>query len=179
MTKFALVRQPYNPSEDDMAKFYTMLTNLLRGFREKDKIGWRRFWGRIGRMEHGEIVDVEFKTIRNAGFHRKFFVLLGVGFDAWDPAGPRKKHRYRGEPIVKNEDQFRKEVTILAGFFEQRYSLDGTMTLDAKSIAFANMEQPEFEDLYSKVADVLLTRVLTKYTAADLDRVVNEILALT
>jgi hypothetical protein len=37
------------------------------------------------------------------------------------------------------------------------------------------MDQDAFEDLYNKVANVLLQRVLTRYDRADLDRVVNRI----
>jgi hypothetical protein len=38
------------------------------------------------------------------------------------------------------------------------------------------MDEDEFTQVYSKVADVLLQKVLRNYTRGDLDRVVNEIL---
>ena len=51
------------------------------------------------------------------------------------------------------------------------------MKLKARSISFANMEQPEFEELYSAVADVLLEHVLSNYAnRAQLDEVVNKVM---
>jgi Protein of unknown function (DUF1367) len=70
-------------------------------------------------------------------------------------------------------------VTILAGFYEQIFTLDGAMSLKAKSIAFGSMEEPEFEALYSAVVNVLLQRVLTTYEdRAQLDEVIDRILAM-
>ncbi|ABS47036.1 MULTISPECIES: DUF1367 family protein [Yersinia pseudotuberculosis complex] len=35
----------------------------------------------------GTIVTGEFKRVRNAPFHRKFFSLLNLGFEYWEPSG--------------------------------------------------------------------------------------------
>jgi len=51
------------------------------------------------------------------------------------------------------------------------------MKLKAKSISFANMDDAEFEKVYSAVADVLLNGVLVRYSGrSELDVVVNQIL---
>ncbi len=51
------------------------------------------------------------------------------------------------------------------------------MKLKAKSIRFSKMDDAEFEQVYSAVADVLLTHVLTRYAnRADLDRVVEQVM---
>jgi hypothetical protein len=107
-------------------------------------------------LEVGECVRVAYVVPRNAKFHRKFFAMLNVGFDAWDPMRERKRNTYKGVVIAKNFEQFREDVTILAGYRECYFDLDGRMRVKAKSISFANMEQDEFERLYSAVADVLL-----------------------
>jgi hypothetical protein len=55
-------------------------------------------------------------------------------------------------------------------------ALNGEAKARAKSIAFGNMAEDEFERVYSAVADVILQRVLRNYTREDLDRVVDEVL---
>ena len=99
--------------------------------------------------------------------------MLGVGFDAWEPSS---EPSYRGEAVQKNRERFRKDVLILAGHYEAVHSMKGEIRLEAKSMAFDRMDQDEFEQVYSDVADVLLTKVLKTYTRSDLDRVVDEIL---
>ncbi len=112
---------------------------------------------------------------RNPKFHRKFFALLNLGFEAWEPGRKHKTHK--GIPVSKNFEQFREDITILAGFYEQTFDLHGRLKLKAKSISFAKMEEPEFEQLYSAVADVLLEHVLTKYAGREeLDSVVNQLM---
>ena len=161
------------PANMDAAR--ELLFGALDGFGEGSKKGWRSLWRRITRMEPGELVNLEAVIPRNPLFHRKFFALLNVGFDAWEPG--RKHKTYRGRPVEKNFEAFREEVTILAGYYEQTFDIHGRMKLKAKSISFANMEDPEFEQLYSAVANVLLQHVLTRYAGRDeLDAVVEQIM---
>lgn len=35
----------------------------------------------------GAVLVSEFKQVRNPAFHRRFFALLNLGFDYWEPAG--------------------------------------------------------------------------------------------
>jgi len=39
------------------------------------------------RIKAGDIVTSEFKRVRNPAFHRRFFALLNLGFDYWEPTG--------------------------------------------------------------------------------------------
>jgi hypothetical protein len=96
---------------------------------------------------------------------------LNVGFDYWTPEA-----EYKGRVVEKNMDRFREEVTILAGYYDVVASLGGSVRLKAKSIAFANMEEDEFERLYSAVINVILQKVLTTWTREDLDDVVDQVL---
>lgn len=41
------------------------------------------------------------------------------------------------------------------------------------------MGEIEFEALYRATIDVILSRILTKYTRPDLDNVINQLLAVT
>lgn len=127
----------------------------------------------LRRQKVGQGFRVKLTRIRNIRFHRKFFALLNYAFDMWTP----ENKEYRGQPVEKNFDQFRRDITILAGFYETAVRLDGSVRVTAKSISFANMDEAEFEELYSKVIDVLLQRIFTDQTRADIDSVVNNLLA--
>ena len=129
----------------------------------------------ISHIGVGKEVRADIVQERNGKFHRKFFAMLNVGFDAWEP--PEKE--YRGLPAQKNFERFRKDCVIAAGYYDVVANLKGEVRAEPKSISFARMEEPDFEKVYSAVANVLLQRVLTKYTRADLDRVVEEIIRFT
>lgn len=112
---------------------------------------------------------------RNIKFHRKFFALLNYAFDRWEP----KEKLYKGKPVAKNFNQFRADITILAGYYETAIRMNGTVRVTPKSIAFHRMDEDEFSALYSAVIDVLLQRIFIDQTREDVDNVVNNILAYT
>lgn len=161
------------PHTDALAGARALLFGSLDGMTEDDQKGWRKFWKRMLSMQPGELINVDVSFPRNPGFHRKFFALLQVGFDAWEPAF---EATIKGEPVGKNFERFRKDVTILAGFYEPAFALDGTLELEAKSISFASMDDAEFEQVYSAVANVLLAKVLRNYTRENLDEHVDRIM---
>jgi Protein of unknown function (DUF1367) len=129
----------------------------------------------IAKLKVGEAVGAEVKKVRNPKFHRKMFAMLNLAFDAWEPV----EVMYRGKPVRKQFDQFRKDVTILAGFYNTTVTLKGEVRLTAKSMSFKSMDETEFEKVYSAIIDVVLSRILTKYTRNDLDQVVEQILAFS
>lgn len=129
----------------------------------------------IAKMKLGAAVTATVKRHRNPGHHRKFFALLNVAFDAWEPAAAT----YKGQVVGKNFDQFRNDVTVLAGHYEMAVNLRGETRLTAKSISFASMGQEEFDTLYSAVVNVILARILTNYTRDDIDNVVEQIIGFT
>ena len=126
----------------------------------------------LSTLKQGEIVRADIVRPRNAKFHRKFFAMLDVGYDAWEP----EAKEYKGQVACKNRERFRSDCLILAGFFEVVTNLRGEVRLEAKSISFAKMDQAEFEEVYSQVATVLLRKVLTTYSRSDLDSVVERML---
>ncbi|MHC4748411.1 MAG: DUF1367 family protein [Planctomycetota bacterium] len=107
------------------------------------------------KIKPGGSVHAEFKVYRKPIFHRKYFALLKVGFDNWQPGEINSKY---GTP-EKNFDRFRKDIAILCGYFDLVIRLDGSSRPQAQSISFANMDQEEFEKLYSSTIDVLLKNV--------------------
>lgn len=124
------------------------------------------------KLKLGQLYRVELVRPRNPRFHRKFMALVGVGFDAWEP--PQRE--FNGLPLQKNFERFRKDLVIATGRYDAYVNLRGEARLDAQSIAFGNMQEDEFEALYSDVINVLLQRVLQHYRRQDLERVVENIL---
>jgi hypothetical protein len=147
----------------------------LQGLSDTDKLAYKRFKSRLNNLEAGELCTIEAKLPRNSRYHRKFFAMLNLGFDAWEPQ--RKHKSYKGKPVTKNFERFRSDVLILAGYYEQTFCLDGKLKLEAKSISFAHMEQPEFEAVYNAVLDVLLADVLKTYAGREeVNQVVDRML---
>jgi hypothetical protein len=129
----------------------------------------------LAKIKVGKAVTATVKRHNNPAFHRKFFALLNLGFDAWEPG----ELEYKGVLVAKNFDQFRRDITILAGYFDSAISFKGDVRLTAKSLNFNAMDQDEREALYSSVINVLLARVLTQYSRDDLDNVVEQLLAFS
>ena len=92
----------------------------------------------------GKIVKARITRDRNVGFHRKFFALLNVAYENLP------------EDYNMSFDNFREELIKKAGYYESYKNFKGVEVYKAKSISFSNMDQGEFEELYSKVLDVIL-----------------------
>lgn len=143
----------------------------------------RKLWDKLVPVDQSALdamedlkMNVEYKCVltqpRSIPFHRKFFALLDVAFDAWEE--PEIEHK--GMKVQKNKDRFRKDIIVLCGFYEVVVDIGGRIRLEAKSMSFAKMSQDEFESLYSLAIDVILAKVLTGYTKADLDEQVTRVL---
>jgi len=126
----------------------------------------------IDRYPVGSFLRADVVRPRNYKFHKMFFAMLSVGFDAWEPP----EQEFRGLPVQKNFERFRKDVVIAAGFYSVVANLKGEVRAEAESISFASMDEDEFSRVYNAVANVILQRILTNYTRADLDEVVDKIL---
>lgn len=129
--------------------------------------------GIVSTLKEGALVNAKIVRSRNLQFHRKFFALLNHGFEAWNP----EPITYRGQVARRNFDEFRRDVTIIAGYYTVEHGLDGKPKIRPKSISFGSMGDDEFEKLYSACLNVILESVLTNYTREDLDQVVDQILA--
>ena len=131
----------------------------------------------LKKIKSHHVLECKLKRNRKPEFHRRFFKLLDIGFDAWTEVAPEVT--YRGQAILPNRERFREDITILAGYYEATFNLRGEVRMKAKSISFASMDQDEFEGLYSAVIDVLLRNVLTQvgYTEQSLREHVDRVLS--
>jgi hypothetical protein len=128
------------------------------------------------KIKYGEVVNADFKKVRNYQFLKKYFALLNVGFENWNPQALDTKH---GVP-EKNFEQFREDTIILAGYYYVTVRMDGSTRVRAKSISFANMEEEEFEKLYSATINVFLKHIYDNtMTREKIDYIVNQVMSFT
>ncbi|EDH6834431.1 hypothetical protein CB535_23440, partial [Salmonella enterica subsp. enterica serovar Typhimurium] len=62
--------------------------------------------------------------------------------------------------LLKSFDAFREWVTVQAGFYTGHFYPDGSRGHWAKSIAFASMDETEFQQVYKAVLNVLWNWIL-------------------
>ncbi|MBE5254540.1 DUF1367 family protein [Mixta mediterraneensis] len=110
---------------------------------------------RLAKFKNGEQYTLEAKLTRNPAFHRKAFALFNFCFQHW--AADRAGLEHADE--ATQFDRFRKDLTILAGFYEQTVRLNGEIRTEAKSLAYANMEPDEFERCYSALVNAAIKHV--------------------
>lgn len=129
----------------------------------------------VGALKVGQGLRADVVRVRSVPFHRKAFALFNYAFDLWDaPAA-----EFKGEPIAKCFDRFRKDITILAGYYETSVRLNGEIRIEAKSLAFDKMEADEFAECYKAILGVIWDKVLRAKgyaSPAEVDRIVAELL---
>lgn len=128
--------------------------------------------GHLSKFKFGDVLKAEVTRPRNYHFHKKLFALLNFAYDHWEQPEVETKYGVAG----KSFDAFRRDLTILAGFYEQIVRVDGSVRVEAKSISFAEMDAEQFEELYEKMIGVILKHVLTRYSREDIDGVVEQLL---
>lgn len=126
----------------------------------------------VAKLKMGAPVRAEVKRVRNYQFHKKLFALLNFAFENWEPT----EATYKGQVVHKNFDQFRNDVTVLAGYGETTMTLKQEIRVVAKSISFGSMDQDEFDALYGAIVNTILKHILTNYSRDDLDAVMEQLL---
>lgn len=123
---------------------------------------------RLAKYGRGSIVRFTKATKPRSGpFHRKFFALLGVFFDAWEPTEG-----------AKDFEQFRQWCLIKIGHHDVIGYPDGSVRLRAKSISYGAI--PDDDDfgrlIYSPTIDLAL-KFLTTYSKEDLENRIDQIVS--
>lgn len=151
----------------------------------------------------GAVLVAEVKQVRNPAFHRRFFALLNLGFEYWEPTGgaissnERKlvsgyakflasyggsedalldaaeqyldriaDKRAGSISMFKSFDAYRAWVITEAGHYDAIQLPDGTLRKHPRSIAFSNMDETDFQKLYSAALDVLWRWILSRTFAS-------------
>ena len=106
-----------------------------------------------------EHYEVDIKLNRNPAFLRKVMLFFKFCFNHHNGD---LVHKYCSES--EQFDRFRKDLTILAGFYVQSVRLDGSIRVEAESLSFANMKEERFQECY-----LALIRAALKYIFANAD----------
>lgn len=106
----------------------------------------------LKKVKVGTIVKAKIVQPRNVKFHRKFFALINA---AWDCLTDAQRTNLR------SKDTFREQLLITSGFSEPLFDINGQQFLErAKSISFAKMDEPSFNEVYNRVLDTILTLLI-------------------
>lgn len=110
---------------------------------------------RLQRFKNGETYTAEIKLTRRPAFHRKMFAFFNFCFAHWIA----ERTPLANADEATQFDRFRKDLTILAGFYEQTMRLNGDIRTEAKSLAYANMDADEFERCYKSMINAAIKHV--------------------
>ena len=109
---------------------------------------------KLTKFKTGEIYEVKLKYSRNPKFHGKVFLFFTYCFEFWD--GNTAHQHYSNEMQF---DRFRKDLTILAGFYHSTTRLNGDTRIEAESLSFATMEQDRFEQVYKALIQAAMKHI--------------------
>jgi len=116
--------------------------------------------GKVAKYKLGQPVTLRSTklTEHNYRFHQKIICLYRLCYESfihYIDVGLE----YRGERVQPSFDNFREELTILAGHYEAHHSLNGTVRVRGKSIAYHNMTDEAKEGLFSDLINAALRHV--------------------
>lgn len=97
---------------------------------------------RFDRQSIGDMDEANWKKIRCPEKHKRFFAMIG---DAYKIANTKR--------LI---DDFRTDLTMEAGFYEARVDFSGRAYRKPKSLAYDKMDQDEFDQVHSRVLDVII-----------------------
>lgn len=107
---------------------------------------------RLTRFKTGEMYEVDLKLTRNPAFHGKVFAFFNFCFNYW--ASDKGYMTESGQ-----FDAFRKDLTVLAGYFDQYYNIHGDVRVEAKSLSYANMDPETFEQCYKALITAAMQNI--------------------
>jgi len=101
----------------------------------------------LRRVGIGDILQAKALDQRNVQHHRKFFALIRIVYDNMPE---------QFDSHFPTQDDLRHELIKRAGFYKEYIDLKGKKQYRAESISFDSMGQKRFDELYSKVLDVVV-----------------------
>lgn len=103
------------------------------------------------KLKIGKVYSVDIKQHRNYELHKKYFALINC---AWEYLPEHKQE------FFKTSEVFRKTIEVVAGHCVKWYSPILNDFVDIpESISFEKMDNAAFQDLYSRVLDVIIATI--------------------
>ena len=97
---------------------------------------------KVSKIKSGDMFLMDYKPKRNYQFHKKGFSLLNLIFE--------NQNKY------DNMEDLRTEFKLKAGHYEEHITTKGIVMYIPKSMSFADMDEFEFAEIYSKFIDIAL-----------------------
>lgn len=128
------------------------------------------------RFKAGSVIRCDIKEMRNGRFFKKYWALVKVAFDLWTETMPSVQ--YKGMDIAPNFDRFRKDLTVLSGYYNATFNVKGEVRMEPQSLKWSEMNEETFEDLYQKTITTIIEKIIPnrKMTADDLNNWVFKVL---
>lgn len=111
----------------------------------------------LAKKKSGATIMGEFHEMRNGAYFRKWWSLVEYAFDEWSETC--EPQEYKGQPVLPDFERFRKDVTILAGFYRPTWNANGEVRLEAESLKWAAMSEDRFGKLYEATLQALTQKV--------------------
>ena len=125
----------------------------------------------LAKMREGEPYRVKVSMPRNLKFHKKFFALLALVFDNLPEEIPAKLPD--GQAVeIRSIDDLLWHIKMQTGHYEQKVTLGGRVTYEAKSISFSAMDEAEFSDFYNRAVNVILKYFLSETNEEELEEMI-------
>lgn len=105
----------------------------------------------------GAVIHADYKQMRNGAYFRKWWAMVDFAFGYWSETIEQKE--YKGRPIQPSFERFRKDLTILAGYYCPVWNLRGEMRIDPESLKWGSMSEERFNKLYNDTFLYLLREV--------------------
>lgn len=106
----------------------------------------------LNRFKTGCVYEIDIKNPRNPHFHGKVFAFFNYCFSYWK--SDREFMDEKGQ-----FDLFRKNLTVLAGYYDEYYTIKGDVRIEAKSLSYGSMKQEEFEKCYQALIQAAMKHI--------------------
>lgn len=129
----------------------------------------------VASLKTNQGVVLEAKRSQNIAFHNKLFSLMNLAFEIWEPQG----REVRGQPVLKNFESFRKDLVVMAGFYDAHYAPDGSVRLVPHSLSFKACEHEKRAQVYKAILSVVWEKILRHChydSPEEVDAVVHQLL---
>lgn len=114
----------------------------------------------FNRWPLGAVINSDYREMRNGAFFRKWWAMVDFAYQYFVEVAPQQE--YKGKPIQPEFERFRKDVTILSGFYHPVWNLKNEMRIEADSLKWARMDEHRFVALYEATFNVLMKHVFDK-----------------
>jgi len=113
------------------------------------------------KLKAGDHIKIETWKERNILFHRKFFGLLNCTINLLSEAEKFDK--------LRNIDYLRKELMVLIGEVDFRFTMTGEKCIEVRSISFKSMDNEKFEHIYTLSLNAILKHYLQDISIEDFE----------